>query len=153
MWKEVLMCWHTRYQTLCCQSVSINIQLKTIKFVKKTENRSEKRFKNAFIVFDNSFFNLDIFSLNWKCLSRVVYIEKITGALFIPSSKNKKKNHSEKNSCSFSKKVFFCFGKWNFLASRLKKFLYFPPKSFSYISGNGTFQAQVLKISVGKSPS
>ena len=40
----------------------------------------------------------------------------------------------------FSKKKFFLyFGKWNFLASTLKIFLYFLKKSFSYILGNETF--------------
>ena len=31
------------------------------------------------------------------------------------------------------------FAKWNFLAKRLKTFLYFLKKSFSYILGHGTF--------------
>ena len=35
--------------------------------------------------------------------------------------------------------IFLHFGKFNFLAPRLKAFLYFLKKSFSYISGNGTF--------------
>ena len=32
--------------------------------------------------------------------------------------------------------LFLYFGKWNFLAPRLKIFLYFPKKSFSYMSRN-----------------
>ena len=43
--------------------------------------------------------------------------------------------HPEKNFYIFSKKKNIFFGKWNFLALRLKKFLYFLKKSFSYISG------------------
>ena len=40
----------------------------------------------------------------------------------------------------FSKKMFFLyFGKLNFLAQRLKTFLYFLKKGFSYIFGKGTF--------------
>ena len=45
------------------------------------------------------------------------------------------------------------FGKWNFLALRLKKFLYFPEKSVSYISGNGTFLKIISYISGGNFPS
>ena len=35
---------------------------------------------------------------------------------------------------------FLYIGKQNFLALRVKAFLYFPQKRFSYISGNGTFR-------------
>ena len=45
-----------------------------------------------------------------------------------------KKTHSEKISY-----IFLNFGKWNFLASRLKKSLCFLEKTFSYVSGNRTF--------------
>ena len=38
-----------------------------------------------------------------------------------------------------NKKFFLYFGKWNFLALRLKNSLYFLKKNFSGISGNGTF--------------
>ena len=40
------------------------------------------------------------------------------------------------------------FQEWNFLAHRLKDFLYFFKKSFSYILGNRTFQE--IKLSSEK---
>ena len=41
---------------------------------------------------------------------------------------------------------FLYFGKRNFLALRVKTFLYFPQKRFSYISGNGTFKPPQKKF-------
>ena len=54
---------------------------------------------------------------------------QIPGALFTPSSKNKKK--TLKKFILFSKKKkFLYFGKWNFLALKLKNFLYFLKRKF-----------------------
>ena len=76
------------------------------------------------------------------CMKGVVDVWA-TWATFQPKLEKYKKIrniHSEKISCSFPKsKKFSYFGKSNFLALRLKKILYFFKKSFSYISGNGTF--------------
>ena len=80
---------------------------------------------------------------------------KSSSALLSPSSK-KKKN---------TRKSFLYFNKWNFLVTRLnnilifweiklsrpkiKKFLIFSQKSFSYISRNGNFLKESSNISGG----
>ena len=53
---------------------------------------------------------------------------KLSGVVFSPSSKNKKKNHP--------KKISYTPGKWNFLTLILKKFLYFSKETYLYMSGN-----------------
>ena len=81
---------------------------------------------------------------------------KSSSALLSPSSKKKKKN---------TRKSFLYFNKWNFLVTRLnnififweiklsrpkiKKFLIFSQKSFSYISRNGNFLKESSNISGG----
>ena len=73
--------------------------------------------------------NMFQFELDWRPRSssiRCCYLAHFLS----PSSKNK----------SISKKTSYIFEKWNFLAWILSNILYFlKKKSFSYISGNGTF--------------
>ena len=46
----------------------------------------------------------------------------------------------------FLETKFLYFANWNFLIQKLKNFLYFPKKSFSYILGNGPFFFRKLLI-------